>query len=75
LQEESIPLHARIICVADAFDAMVSPRSFRPAMSREEAVAEMIKEKEKQFDPDIVDELVASLEENKHEWKDFSFYF
>jgi HD-GYP domain-containing protein (c-di-GMP phosphodiesterase class II) len=75
LKDESIPLHARIICVADAFDAMVSPRSFRPAMTREEAVVEMEKEKEKHFDPDIVDVLVACLEENRHEWKDFSYYF
>ena len=75
LQDESIPLHARIICVADAFDAMVSPRSFRAAMGRDEAIDEMIKLKEKQFDPDIVDELIACLEENRHEWKDFSFYF
>jgi HD-GYP domain-containing protein (c-di-GMP phosphodiesterase class II) len=75
LKDESIPLHARIICVADAFDAMVSPRSFRPAMTREEAVVEMEKEKEKHFDPDIVEVLVACLEENRHEWKDFSYYF
>jgi len=75
LQEESIPLHARIICVADAYDAMVSTRSFRAAMSREDAVAEMISQKEKHFDPDIVDELIACIEENPHEWKDFSYYF
>jgi len=75
LKDESIPLHARIICVADAFDAMVSPRSFRPAMTREEAVVELEKEKEKHFDPDIVEVLIACLEENRHEWKDFSYYF
>lgn len=75
LREESIPLHARIISVADAFDAMTSPRSFRPAMNREEAVAEMIRQKEKHFDPDIVDILIDCLEENRHEWKDFSYYF
>jgi HD-GYP domain-containing protein (c-di-GMP phosphodiesterase class II) len=44
-------------------------------LSREEAIAEMINEKEKHFDPDIVDELIACIEENKHEWKDFSYYF
>jgi hypothetical protein len=44
-------------------------------MGRDEAIDEMIKLKEKQFDPDIVDELIACLEENRHEWKDFSFYF
>jgi HD-GYP domain-containing protein (c-di-GMP phosphodiesterase class II) len=75
LQQESIPLHARIICVADAFDAMVSTRAFRAAMSREEAIAVMIQEKGKHFDPDIVDELILCLEENPHEWKDFSYFF
>ncbi|NJD39883.1 MAG: HD domain-containing protein [Geobacter sp.] len=75
LREESIPLYARIISVADAFDAMTSARSFRPGMSREEAVAELIQQKERQFDPDIVDILIDCLEENRHEWKDFSFYF
>lgn len=75
LQEESIPLHARIISLADAFDAMTSPRSFRAAMSREEAVEELIRQKEKQFDPDLVDVLIDCLEENRHEWNDFSYYF
>lgn len=75
LQEESIPLYARIISVADSFDALTSTRSFRQAMSREDAVTEMINQKEKQFDPDIVDILIECLEENRHEWKDFSYYF
>jgi HD-GYP domain-containing protein (c-di-GMP phosphodiesterase class II) len=75
LKDESIPLHARIICVADAFDAMVSARSFRPAMTREEAIEELVKKKEKQFDPDIVDILITCLEDNPHEFKDFSYYF
>lgn len=75
LREESIPLHARIIAVADAYDAMTSPRAFRPAMSREVAIRELINKKEKQFDPDIVDLLIACLEENPHEWKDFTYYF
>lgn len=72
---ESIPLHARIVAVADAYMAMISPRSFRPAMSRDEAIGELIREKERQFDPDIVDLLIACLEEAPHELKDFSYYF
>jgi hypothetical protein len=46
-----------------------------PGHEREEAVAELIRQKEKQFDPDLVDILIDCLEENQHEWKDFSFYF
>lgn len=75
LRDESIPLHARIVGLADAYDAMVSPRSYRPAISREDAVAELISQKEKQFDPDLVDILIACIEEQPHEWKDFSYYF
>ncbi len=75
LRDESIPLHARIVCVADSFDAMISPRSYRPAMSREEAIKELISEKEKHFDPDIVDILIECLKENPHELNDFSYYF
>ncbi len=75
LQGESIPLHARIIGIADAFDAMISPRSYKPAMSVDEAVKELLLQKEKQFDPDIVEILIACLEENRSEWKDFSYYF
>lgn len=75
LKEEAIPLHARIICVADAYDAMVSPRSFREPMSKEQAIQELTRQKGAQFDPDVVDQLLACLEESPHELKDFSYYF
>ena len=55
LVEESIPLEARIISIADAFDAMTSPRPYRQAMSREDALAELEKAKGKQFDPKILE--------------------
>lgn len=54
LKEESIPLESRIIAVADAFDAMTSQRSYRPALSPEEAVAELKRCSGTQFDPEIV---------------------
>ena len=41
LARESIPLHARIVSVADAFDAMTSGRSYQPAISKEAAVEEL----------------------------------
>ncbi len=75
LRDESIPLHARIVCVADSFDAMISPRSYRPAMSREEAINELISEKEKHFDPDIVDIMLECLNDNPNGFNDFSYYF
>lgn len=48
---ESIPLVARIICIADAYDAMTSVRPYRAGMPEEEALEEIFRNKGKQFDP------------------------
>lgn len=48
---EDIPLLARIVAIADAYDAMTSTRPYRAALPREEALAEIEKEIGKQFDP------------------------
>lgn len=55
LAGEAIPLGARIIAVADAFDAMTSERVYRPAMSIESALAELRRGQGTQFDPQIVE--------------------
>ncbi len=55
LKGEEIPLIARIISVADAFEAMTSERPYRKAMSEEEAYAELKKHAGTQFDPVIVE--------------------
>ncbi len=52
---EEIPLGARIIAVADAFDAMTSDRPYRPARSVNEAIAEIKRCSRKQFDPIVVE--------------------
>lgn len=52
---EKIPLRAKIIAVADAFDAMTSNRSYRKAMSHKDAFKELTKQKDAQFDAMIVD--------------------
>jgi len=54
LQGEEVPFMARVIAVADAFDAMTSDRPYRPAMSMQEAAIEMNKYAGTQFDPEIV---------------------
>jgi putative two-component system response regulator len=60
---EEIPLEGRITAVADVFDALLSDRCYRSAMSVEEAV-ELIREgRGTQFDPKIVDALLDHLEE------------
>lgn len=52
---QDIPLEARIICVADTYDAMTSDRPYRKGLSHEDAIAEITKFKGIQFDPEIVD--------------------
>jgi diguanylate cyclase (GGDEF)-like protein len=55
-----IPLTARILTVADAFDAMTSARTFRKAMTCEDALKELQQESGKQFDPDVVKAFLAA---------------
>lgn len=57
-----IPLLARIIAVADAYDAMTSTRSYRHALSHRAAVAELERMSGKQFDPQIVAAFVRTLQ-------------
>ena len=54
LSGEKIPLVARMISIADAFDAMTSSRTYREGMSRELVLAEMRKCAGTQFDPELV---------------------
>jgi PAS domain S-box/diguanylate cyclase (GGDEF) domain/uncharacterized domain HDIG len=54
LKGEEIPLQSRIIAVADAFDAMTSERSYRNALSEENAILELEKNARAQFDPQLV---------------------
>lgn len=61
LKEKEIPLCCRMLAIADAFDAMTSDRPYRKAMSHEQAVAELIRFKGIQFDPELVDRFVRSL--------------
>jgi HD-GYP domain-containing protein (c-di-GMP phosphodiesterase class II) len=63
LEGDDIPLLARILCVADAFDAMTSPRAFRGPMSDIETMAEMVRESGKQFDPILVEAFIRAHEE------------
>ncbi|MBW3562950.1 MAG: HD-GYP domain-containing protein [Actinobacteria bacterium] len=59
---EDLPLVARIITVCDAFDAMTSTRSYRPAMELHEAFAELLRCAGSQFDGEVV-EVLASITE------------
>ena len=55
LSGNNIPLGARILGIADAYQAMVEERYYRPAHTHEEAVAELQRVKGTQFDPEVVD--------------------
>lgn len=54
LKGSEIPIYARIISVADSFDAMTSDRAYRKAMSFQQAKQEIIKFSSVQFDPSVV---------------------
>ena len=62
LREEDIPLGARVIAVCDAFDAMVSDRPYRRALSRAAALAELQRCAGTQFDPRVVRAFGVALE-------------
>ncbi|HET7445850.1 MAG TPA: HD domain-containing phosphohydrolase [Solirubrobacterales bacterium] len=59
---EQIPRGAMVIATCDAFHAMTSNRSYRAAMDRESAVAELMANAGTQFDPVVVDALVTELQ-------------
>ncbi|HVF06684.1 MAG TPA: HD-GYP domain-containing protein [Frankiaceae bacterium] len=67
LSDADIPEFARIIMVADAFDSMTSTRSYRLAKTVDDAIAELRRCEQVQFDPKVVDCLVAAVE--KHGWQ------
>ena len=58
LKGEQIPHLARIVAVADAFDAMTSDRPYRQGMAPDVAFAELEKQKGKQFDPDFANAFI-----------------
>jgi len=59
LAGEQIQLGARIVALADVYDALTSRRVYKAAMSHEDAVAIIVKERETQFDPSVVDAFVV----------------
>ena len=55
LAGETIPLSGRIVALADVFDALTNDRIYRKALSLEETLAEIERQRELQFDPKLVD--------------------
>lgn len=67
LAGKAIPSGARILQVADSIDAMLSPRTYKKAISVEEAIAELHRWRGIQFDPGIAAAAVAMLERQPEE--------
>jgi len=61
LSGEEIPLEARVLSVADAFDAMTSRRPYRPALTLEQALGELERCAGTQFDPELARTFVDGL--------------
>jgi HD-GYP domain-containing protein (c-di-GMP phosphodiesterase class II) len=55
LSEQAIPMSARILCVADVYDALTTHRPYRPAYSPEQAIEAMRADRGRVFDPDVLD--------------------
>ena len=55
---------ARIICVADALDAMNSNRFYRPRLTREEILEELESNKGRQFDPNVIEHVIRLIRQN-----------
>ena len=65
LQGKDVPLEARILCLADAYDAMLSPRPYRKRLTPEEAEEELLKHSGTQFDPVLVKAFLRALSQRK----------
>jgi len=62
-EKEEIPLFARIISIADSYDAMVSDRSYRKGLPHEEAINELRRCAGAQFDPELVELFIRTFEQ------------
>lgn len=71
LKGEEIPLNSRIIAITDAYDSMVSNRSYRKGLSHEEALSRIEEQSGRQFDPKTVGVFKAIIEDAVAELKAF----
>lgn len=65
LKGESIPFVARLLAIADAYDAMTSNRPYRQGMSQEAALQEILKKAGTQFEPDLAQAFVRLMTERR----------
>ena len=65
LKGDEIPLEARIVTIADAYDAMTSNRIYRKRLNKEDVIKELDNGRGGQFDPYLVDIFIKMVKENK----------
>ena len=65
LKGEEIPLEARIVAVADIYDAMTSKRSYRDVLPQSSVRSEAVKAKGTQLDPELADIMIEMIDEDK----------
>lgn len=61
LKQKEIPLMSRILSIVDAYDAMTNCRVYKETLNKDEAIQELIYNKGKQFDPDLVDIIIEKV--------------
>ena len=71
LKGDEIPVGARLMAVADVYDALVSRRPYKEPFPHEVAVAEILGKKGTQFDPDVVDAFIAIADELPETYEKF----
>lgn len=65
LKEDEIPLEARLMAVADVYDALINKRVYKPSFTYEDAENIILEGKGKHFDPEIIDVFIKLKEELK----------
>jgi putative two-component system response regulator len=72
IKGENIDIYGRIVAVADVFDALTSKRPYKEPWSFEKAMNILIEDKNKHFDPKLVDLFVQNIDKIKQVYNDFS---
>jgi len=62
-KSEDLPIFAKILCVADSYDAMTTDRPYRRALTREETLSELENNKGTQFDPNVCDVMMDIIKQ------------
>ena len=68
LKGAAIPLGARIVAVVDVFDALLHRRPYKEPWELPQVIAYLQERRGTQFDPDVIDALIAFVEEDKPDW-------